>query len=429
MTAEREKTNEKELTPYRPSEWDVATFRQKIHDERFADYAYEAHSVDQQGVKLTELWTTTVQKIPTAIKRLNIWGGADEFNHGGDRDDGSLTVRNLFRNEDMFKAVIRALRIADTVGYEECKKRLTELGSYLNTIGHYDEPDVTKKTEEGFLIEVAIQLYYQAVYVTDQHETTQTRLEQEWEDLHQPQNKVAYEQILRHMPPNIHQMESEKELMEATCPKGQKLPKDIARRFFRKNVLQLLRPPIANTKMLSILDRIHPMWFEERFVSNGLTLTEHRALRYCLRGIPQTYRDRLTFQGDESVLDSEQNLYHRKYQWLLQLENNFKDSLAKAPKKEAVDYTGDYGWWDPDAAAATTTTIADSKKSLDNLGNNDVDSKMMKDWLDKKPSATESNAAAPPARPMMPMMADLKKNALQRGNLLSGIQQKASQKN
>jgi len=435
---------EKELTPYRPNEWELATFQEKIHDATFAQYAYEVYAVDQHNVKLKDLYSTIISKIPTTIKRLNIWGGADEYNHGGESD--SLTIHNIFRNEDMFKSVIRAIQIAEVVGYDNCKQRLTECGTYLNQIGHYEEPDVTKKTEEGFLLEVAIQMYYQAVYVTDRHETTQQQIELEFERQHFAANELAYVQILRHMPKNIYDISSEKELMELTCPNGDKLPKPIARRFFRQTILQLLRAPLPTTAktslptavssdefsnpMVWIMDKIHPTWFLDKFVSNGLTLTEHRALQYCFRGLKGVYRERLTFAGDDG--DEQQSLYQTKYQWLQSLENNFKDSLAKQAreeasgiqKKETIDYSGDYGWYKENEKADPVAEIStvNPKVVLADLGNNDRHSKMMKNWLEKKSNNDESSATTPP-RPRLPLPLG------GRGGLLAGIIQQKANKN
>ena len=76
--------------------------------------------------------------------------------------------------------------------------------------------------------------------ITDEYVGEQDRLQKNWETDNAPDNVAALKKLRRHMPVEVRNM-SEAQLVNEPSPKGKYLPKNIAKKFKRTNVLQIIR--------------------------------------------------------------------------------------------------------------------------------------------------------------------------------------------
>ena len=170
---------------------------------------------------------------------------------------------------------------------------------------------------------------------------------------------IALKKLRRHMPVKIRHM-SEADLTNTPSPNGKYLPKAIAKKFKRTNILQCLRLNPDD------LEYMHPATLENMRVT-GLTLTERRALYAHFKPL-----------GAKWEKNKAEKMSERKWTWYQMMKNNFKDNLAQylrhveqygppgnhpyatrdnpnvgcpligkqCPLKadKLIDYDGDYGW-------------------------------------------------------------------------------------
>jgi hypothetical protein len=159
---------------------------------------------------------------------------------------------------------------------------------------------------------------------------------------------------------------SEAELTNNPTPNGKFLPKAIAKKFKRTNVLQLLRLNPDD------IERMHPSTLENMRVA-GLTLTERRALYWHLKPI-----------GPKWERNKAEKMTERKWVWFTMMKNNFKENLApyvrhceqygppdnhvgcpllgkQCPIKADLlfDYSTDYGYTDADEYEVSDVRKAD----------------------------------------------------------------------
>ncbi|CAB9496078.1 expressed unknown protein [Seminavis robusta] len=185
-------------------------------------------------------------------------------------------------------------------------------------------------------------------------------MEEQWETDAKEANQEALRQIRRHVPVNVRGL-SEAALSRNPSPNGMNLPKTMAKKFKRTNVLMLLR---VNP---SAIERMHPSSLENIRVT-GLTLTERRALHAHLQPLGIAWSRNKTL--DATI--------ERRWSWYSRLRSNFQESLAvynrhltqygppndhpyatrenpsagcpligkQCPVRadKAMDYSGDYGW-------------------------------------------------------------------------------------
>jgi hypothetical protein len=203
----------------------------------------------------------------------------------------------------------------DTIGYQEAEAKIAELSQRMAEIS-FKHPDY-------FTLEQEMAKYSAALMASDEYRREIERREREWEASIRPLNREALIQIRRHMPVNVRNM-TEAELAAM-------IPKEMARKFKRTSVLQLIR---VNPNDVA---KFHYSNFESLSLS-GLTLMERRALYEHLHSVgPQWFRQK----GNEQT--------ERKWLWSQSMKNKFKDELKKYEKqveRNVLDYSGDFGFPD-----------------------------------------------------------------------------------
>ena len=289
--------------------------------------------------------------------------------------EGNEKVQKLLR--DLEEAEIRQKKlerqlaqagvvIAEDIPFDEAKRKVAEIAQRMHEIGGSDvtNPDKEKETQlrqEYFKLEQDMEKYTAALQLTDEWIEEQEEMERKWEESVEVGNVEALKQLRRHMPVDVRNM-SENALTTSPSPNGKYLPKAIARKFKRTNVLQLLR-----TDPEDIL-RMHPSTLENMRVT-GLTLTERRAIYAHLKDIGPRWK---AMQAEKMT--------ERKWTWYSMMKGNFKEQLAsferhcekygppeshpyatrdnpgagcplignQCPVKanELINYSGDYGYTD-----------------------------------------------------------------------------------
>jgi len=176
------------------------------------------------------------------------------------------------------------------------------------------------------------------------------------------------------MPVNIRNL-SEAALTSTPSPNGKYLPKPMAKKFKRTNVLMLIRLDPDD------IERMHPSTLENMRVT-GLTLTERRALYAHLEPVAPKWKR-----------NKAEKMTEKKWVWYNMMKNNFKEALApylrhieqygppdnhpyatredptsgcpmigkQCPVKadQNPSYAGDYGWTEEAKYEASNVTKAD----------------------------------------------------------------------
>lgn len=188
-----------------------------------------------------------------------------------------------------------------------------------------------------------METYMTAMTSSDEYHEEMRQQEAKWEEQHRAENMEALKMLRRHMPVRI------RFLSEDALVTDHKLPRPIARKFKRTDVLSLIRKaPDAVAKM-------HP-GILENLKTGGLTLTERRALYEHLRTIAPKW------------IKAKDEMSQRKAQWYNNFKSKFKESAdawykhkeeygspaghgkcnkigMQCPfKADNVDYSGDYGF-------------------------------------------------------------------------------------
>lgn len=216
------------------------------------------------------------------------------------------------------------IAIAEDIDYGEAKTKVDQIAKRMGEIGgsdvtRPDKEEQNKLREEYFKLEQEMERYNTALMLTEEYQAEQDRLEKKWEDDNRADNLEALKKIRRHMPVKIRHM-SEAELCNTPSPNGKFLPKAIAKKFKRTNVLQAIRLNPDD------LERMHPSTLENMRVT-GLTLTERRALYYHLQSL-----------GPKWEKNKAEKMTERKWTWYQMMKSNFKENLA--PYKRHVDQYG-----------------------------------------------------------------------------------------
>ena len=202
--------------------------------------------------------------------------------------------------------------------------------------------DVSEK--EYMELYTQLEKYTTAMMASDEYHEELRQKEAAWEEQHRAQNKEALIKLRRHMPIKI------RFLSEDALVQDHKLPRPIARKFKRTDVLSLIR------KSPQDVEKMHP-GILENLKTGGLTLTERRALYEHLRTIAPKW------------IKSKDEMSQRKAQWYTNFKTKFKeqaDAWAQHQKEYGdpspthkcnkmgmqcpfkadaqVDYSGDYGF-------------------------------------------------------------------------------------
>ena len=224
--------------------------------------------------------------------------------------------------------------IPDDIPYEEAKEKIAVISERMN--------DVVDSTEYQKLC-TDLEKYTAALMASDEYQEELLKAEQQWEQENEAENQRALERILRHMPVNIRAMS------EAALEKECKLPKEIARKFKRADVLQLLR------KHPDDICRMHPSMLDG-LKTAGLTLTERRALYQHLKPLGPKWEKSKDQMTERKLLWF--NVLKQKFKemqgaWKRHVEECGKPSSSHSCKlignqcpfkADDIDYSGDYGF-------------------------------------------------------------------------------------
>jgi hypothetical protein len=230
-------------------------------------------------------------------------------------------LRRLLKLEKQLQQA--GIAVAADIPYEEAKAKVEEISRRMGEIGSADvtHPDLAiqkQLREEYYRLEQDMEKYNTALMLTDEYAAEEARKEREWEEENYEDNVKALKAVRRMMPVDIKKM-SEAELAATKTPNGQMFSRDIARKFKRTNVLELLR--------MNPLDiaKNHPSLLENLRVT-GLTVTERRALHMHLKDIAETWKAQ---QGEEMT--------KKKFEWFKSLKETFK-TVVNSYNKHVKQY-------------------------------------------------------------------------------------------
>jgi hypothetical protein len=258
--------------------------------------------------------------------------------------------------------------IPEDIPYEEAKQKISEITLLLNA-NAMSERNHSKQTK----LSQELERYTVSLMASDEYQRELQRQEEEWEESQSVENQNALRLLRRHMPVNI------RFLSEATLHEGHGLPKALARKFKRTDILQLIRMAPGE------IARLHPSTLDN-LKTSGLTLTERRALHEHLKTL------RPKWERHKDAASS------RKLRWYQMLERKLRESIGAwdrhvdlyggtvllssssrlneqhkcnmlgnlCPFKAnaAVDYSGDYAFPVGDEYEAVDVTVATQLPSM-----------------------------------------------------------------
>jgi hypothetical protein len=255
------------------------------------------------------------------------------------RDQLATSEKQRQRVERQLTAA--GIKVAEDIPYEIAKSKIASIAQRMQEIGFAniqidDDEDMQKKLrEEYYVLELEMEKFNNALTTSDEHIQQMYEEEQKWESDISHDNRRALLHLRRHMPVEIKNY-SEEQLTAEMTPNGKRLPRTIAKKFKRCNVLQLLRMDPAE------LRNLHPAILEN-FRVTGMTLTERRAV-YChlTESKPTATTDSATAtpgscsDGSESLSIAEMwdknqkdPMIARKLRWYNMMRDNLKSSLSQ----------------------------------------------------------------------------------------------------
>jgi hypothetical protein len=273
------------------------------------------------GKLLPEGMEAVPEDVAEAARAVKAMGATDlsalmEKLKGGDVGELLQKLKDAEKRQAKLEKQLQqaGVAIADDIPYEEAKEKVEEIAKRMNEIGgsdvqHPDKEEQTRLREEYFKLEQEMERYNTALMLTDEYQAEQDRIEKKWEEDNSGPNMEALRQMRRHMPVNIRNL-SEAALTSTPSPNGKFMPKAMAKKFKRTNVLMLIRINPED------IERMHPSTLENMRVT-GLTLTERRALYEHLRPV-----------GPKWNKNKAEKMTERKWTWYQMMKNNFKESLA-----------------------------------------------------------------------------------------------------
>lgn len=230
--------------------------------------------------------------------------------------EGSEDIRQLLeqleeaerRQKKLEKQLAKAgVVIAEDIPYNVAKEKVESIAGRMEAIGFADSKD-KRLQEEYFLLEREMEKYTTALQLTDDWIEEQEDLDRRWEQSIAAGNEKALKQLRRHMPVDVRNR-SETSLATDLTPNGKVLPMEIAKKFKRTNVLQLLRIDPED------IVPMHAATLENMRVA-GLTLTERRALHDHLKNTALRWK---AMQSDKMA--------DRKWTWFCMMKSNFKENV------------------------------------------------------------------------------------------------------
>jgi len=283
-------------------------------------------------------------------------------------------LRELYHSTKHTQTLEKQLRQAgltlpdEDIPYSIAKTRVAELTEELKKIavdmGSSSDAKQIAKFERTFEeISQQLEKYTSALMMTKEWAQEQKAKELQWEIDVSPGNQESLRKVRRHMPVNIKNM-SESSLAIDLTPNGKTLPKALAKKFKRTNILMILRTEP------SAIEQMHPSSLEA-MRTTGLTLTERRAIHEHLKEVAPKWK---AMMGDK--------MCERKWMWHASLLSKLKEMLEKYDKHVeqygppenhnctlignqcpikadlVMDYNGDYGY--PEGAEYEQQAVAKS---------------------------------------------------------------------
>ncbi|CAK5177100.1 unnamed protein product [Aphanomyces euteiches] len=292
--------------------------RKQMKSDGVEDSSIDAFFADMQAsdLKIKEL-QAEVEKLRSGRKYTGGGGGGGKERGGSSLPENLSTdqaqlLRRLLKLEKQLQQA--GIAIADDIPYEEAKAKVDTIAKRMAEIGSADvthpDPAIQKQLrEEYYKLEQDMEKYNTALMLTDEYAAEQERKEREWEEENYEENVAALKAIRRMMPVDVASR-TEAVLQEEAGPKGVKMPRDVALKFKRTNVLQILR---INPQDLA---KSHPSVLENLRVT-GLTVTERRALHMHLKDIAVQWESQ---KGEEMAA--------RRLQFFKTLKDTFKQVVA-----------------------------------------------------------------------------------------------------
>ena len=285
-------------------------------------------------------------------------------------------LRELEANEVRQKKLERSLiqngiSIIEEIPYEVAREKIAEITESMKSLVERGLDYSAEK--EYFRLEEQLSKFTTALMLTDEYAVEVRRMEQQWEESIQADNIAAIQKIRSHMPVNIRHL-TEDQLVTTPTPNGKTLPRPIARKFKRTNILQLLRVDPNDIEMM------HPSLLEG-MRTTSLTLTERRALHEHLKDVVERWTGK---RADPSI--------EKKWQWYQTLKLKFKETLSSYSRGDqwtlkaeaAVDYGEDYGY--------TKEATYENSDRIESKKESPAHSRQVKEKLSKAAKCSEADA-------------------------------------
>lgn len=238
-----------------------------------------ATSIEDYDTKVPS-WISNVQPLPLS----------------GSLEDMLDELKQSLQTTSRYERALRSagVPIPQDIPYNEARKQVEELTARLQTSADLNECNLLSQELEKFSA---------ALMASDEYKSDLLEKERQWEEDQLSENEEALAKILRHMPTDVR-LASEQTLHE-----DHGIPKPIARKFKRTDILQLLR------KNPDEIVKAHPSTFDQ-YKTTGLTLTERRALHVHLRPVGQKWGK----MKDSST--------ERKLIWFNMLKSKFRHMVS-----------------------------------------------------------------------------------------------------
>jgi hypothetical protein len=204
-------------------------------------------------------------------------------------------------------------KIPYLVAKEKVQELTLDMKSVLGKMGRNtsNSKEVAQQLEKEYMeLSHELQIYTNAVMLTKEWAAEQDDNRRQWEERVQSENRLALQQLRRHMPVGIQDM-SEDFLSKEATPNGKLLPLEMCRKFKRTNILLLLRRNPAD------IEPMHPSSLEA-LRTTGLTLTERRALYEHLKELGPKWK---------ALANSRDKMAERKWAWYDSLKTKFVELL------------------------------------------------------------------------------------------------------
>ncbi|KAL9183825.1 hypothetical protein ACHAXT_004681 [Thalassiosira profunda] len=216
------------------------------------------------------------------------------------------------------------IKLAEDIPYAVAKAKVHSIAERMQEIGSAnveiegDEEQQKALREEYFTLELEMDKYNSALTTSDEYIAEGRAKEDQWEKDTSEGNRAALRAVRRHMPVEVRNY-SEARLTDEATPNGKSLPKVIAKKFKRCNVLQLLRMDPTS------IARSHPASLENYRV-NGMTLTERRAV-YCHLTESAIDGGKVTI-AQSWAKNRKDPMVDRKFVWYTMMRDNLKSALT-----------------------------------------------------------------------------------------------------